>query len=115
MTAGPAAERPTPRWVKVTALVAGLAAVALVGVVYLAGGFSQRSDWLVRSPGEEIDAGNLAFTLASATAQRDDSTGAGTWTVTRVPPQPARQMALAINALLTINLLLLCTCTFRWN
>lgn len=81
MTAIPASRRPTPRWGMVVALIAALAAVALVAGVYLAGGFAQRNDWIVRSPGEEVDAGNLVFTVVSATAQRDEGPADRPWTV----------------------------------
>jgi hypothetical protein len=82
MTTDTGTERPVPGWVRVAALVTGLAVAVVVGAVYLAGGFAQRTDRVSRSPGEEIAAGNLIFTLDRATAQRDDTDlGRGTWTV----------------------------------
>lgn len=82
MATDSSAEPPAPRWVRIAAVATGVVLVALVGVVFAAGGFGQRSDWLVRSPGEEIDAVNLVFTVTSATAQRDDTAlGGGRWRV----------------------------------
>jgi len=81
MTAIPATRRPTPRWVKIVAVASAVAAAILVAGVYAAGGFNQRSDWEVRGPGEEMDAGNLVFTAVSATAQRGDAAAGGRWTV----------------------------------
>ena len=70
------------RWARRYLLLAGAAVVVLALTVGLLGGFGTRTDYVVLAPGDEVDAGNLVFTLDSATARPDtDYTGAGIWTI----------------------------------
>lgn len=51
-------------------LIPALVVVVVVGLVAALGGFDRRQvRWLIAQPGAEVDAGNLVFTLDSATLQ----------------------------------------------
>ncbi len=68
----------TPSWVRWLALAAAAVLAVVVGVAAALGGFDQRTDHILVSPGTEIDAHNLVFTLDHAVAQRQPS---GRWLV----------------------------------
>lgn len=68
----------SPRWVRRLVVVVASSIALAVAVVWLLGGFAPRRDYLAFSPGQEVDGGNLLFTLDSATARR---TTTGDWEV----------------------------------
>jgi hypothetical protein len=66
------------RWVRILTISLVVALVCAIGVVWMLGGFADRNDHTWVAPGAEMDAGNLVFTMTSATARRDYS---GNWRI----------------------------------